>query len=225
MKKLIKPFTICALLGTALTLQAQVTTSVIVNPSQTWIGYMNWSPVAGDAAGYGGSGGGAWATADLQASFSGSVLTLSPNINTYNATDPYWVNADGSGANNMDALMYVQDDTLAGSTVTFSGTTLANTLVSPYTSAAFIRDFTPSYGSFTQSTVPLTAGSFSINLATTAGDHIQYGFETIGPDANPATVASLGNVQIAAVPEPSTLALAGLGGLAGLFLIRRRKLA
>jgi hypothetical protein len=50
-------------------------------------------------------------------------------------------------------------------------------------------------------------------MATTAGDHIQYGFETIGPDANPATFASLGNAQV--VPEPGTvsLVLMGLGGL------------
>jgi hypothetical protein len=36
--------------------------------------------------------------------------------------------------------------------------------------------------------------------ANPAGDHIQWGFETVGPDANPATVASLGAVVVTINP-------------------------
>ena len=69
---------------------------------------------------------------------------------------------------------------------------LSNTLVSPYTSVAFIKDFASDYSSFTSSTQALTVGVHSISLLTSgnAGHHIQYGFETDGPDANPATAAS-----------------------------------
>jgi hypothetical protein len=43
----------------------------------------------------------------------------------------------------------------------------------------------------------MTEGTpFSISMATTPGHHIQYGFETIGPDARIATVASLGQVIV-----------------------------
>lgn len=184
---------------------------------------MNWSPAPGDASGYGGTGASAWATTALPAIFSGSTLTLSPNVNTYNATDPYWVNADGSGANIMDANMYVQNDALAGQTVNFQGTVLSYTLASPYTSVAFIKDFVPDYSSFTQTTYDLSlGGNFSINLATSVGDHIQYGFETVGPDANPATVASLGSVVVQAVPEPTSLVFMGLALAFPLYLRKLR---
>jgi hypothetical protein len=224
MKSLIKSLVVCGALGAIANLNAQ--TTINLNPSDAWIGYMNWSPAPGNAAGYGGSGSSAWGTADLPASFSGSMLTLSPNTGTYNAADPYWVNADGSGANIMDANFYVETTgTYVDQNLTFTADVLSYSLVNPYTSIAFIKDFAPDYSSSVSTTVALTPGVFSISLLTSAnpGDHIQYGFETFGPDANPDTVASLGNVTIAPVPEPTTLALAGLGGAAILSLIRRRK--
>lgn len=178
---------------------SQVT--VTVDPTQTWIGYMNWSPVAGDAPGYGGSGSSPWGTADLDASFSGTTATLTPNTSISRdvpLSDNYWWNADGSGANDMDANFYVEDSTtLPGQVVTFNGTVLANTLVSPYTSVAFIKDFASDYSTYTSATAPLTPGAFSINLATTPGTHVQYGFETVGPNAPLAMVAALGSAQIA----------------------------
>ena len=201
--------TTCALLATTNQGNAQVT--VGVDPTQSWIGYMNVFNVPADGGAY--QFGNPWGTADLQASFSGSTLTLAPCVNVWETTDTYWVKPDGVSPNkNMDASMYVENDLLAGQTVTFEGDTLANTLVSPYTSVAFIKDFNSSYQLVNSMTVALVSGQeFDFSLATAAGDHIQYGFETIGPDANPATAAALGNVQIAPVPEPSTLALAGLG--------------
>lgn len=150
--------------------------------------------------------GSAWGTSALPAVFNGSVATIGPNVNTYNASDPFWVNPDGSGNKNCDASFYIQNDGLAGNTVTFSGYCRSNTLVSPYTTVAFIKDFAPDYSSSVPMTAALVTGqTFSVTLATTAGDHIQYGFETIGPDANPATVATLGIVMVASnavVPPP-----------------------
>lgn len=187
-------------------LQAQ-TTNVYVDPSQTWVGYMNvfdlsWNYQFGSS----------WGTADLQASFNNGVVTLAPNVNVYNATDTYWVNPDGSGAKNMDASFYVQNDGLAGQTVTFSGYCWTNTLVAPYAATAFIKDFAPDYSSNTPITTNLTGGFFSITLTTAPGDHIQYGFETTGPDANPATVSTLGHVLVSSNPPPTAPVITGTVG-------------
>jgi PEP-CTERM motif len=222
----VKKISICAAaLGMAAGLHAQV--QVGIDPSQAWVGYMNWSPAPGDAAGYGGTGGSSWGTADLDASFTGSTITITPNTSIYrdNTSDNmYWFNADGSSANIMDANFYVQDDSLAGQTVTFAGDTLSYSLVSSYTSVAFIKDFAPDYSSFTESTYSLsTVGDFSISLATVAGDHIQYGFETVGPAAPSSNVASLGSEQIAPVPEPSSLALMGMALGIPFYFWKKRK--
>jgi hypothetical protein len=206
------------LLG-AVSTQADVT--VGVNPGSPWIGFMNVFALPADGGGYVfGSG---WATADLNATFSGPVLTLTPNTSISRdvpLTDTFWWKGDGSGNKNMDANMYVQDDSLAGQTVTFTGLVLGNSLVTPYTSTIFIKDFVPDYSAFTTATVPVAPGIFSISLATAAGHHIQYGFETIGPNAQLATVGSLGFAQITVVPEPSLLAL--LLGVIPCLAIRKR---
>jgi hypothetical protein len=223
MKSFIRNLTITglttwALAGAATNASAQAT--VGVDPSASWIGFMNVFALPADGGGY--MFGSAWGTGDLQASFSGSVLTLSPNINCYNPTDSYWAKPNGDPNKNMDASMYVQNDALAGQTVEFSGLTLVNSLVSPYTSVAFIKDFNSSYSLVGTVTAALLGGTaFDLSLATVPGDHIQYGFETIGPDANPATVSTLGFAQVT-VPEPSGLALLGLACL-GLLRACRRK--
>jgi len=173
-----------------------------VDPSKSWIGYMNVFELPANGGGY--DFGSSWGTADLDASFSGTTLTLTPNtsIDRDVPNDPYWWVGGAGGAPNktMDASMYVEDDTLAGQTVTFAGNTSANTLVSPYTCVAFIKDFTPGYSLNGSVTLPVVGGQgFSITLATAPGDHIQYGFETIGPDARLASVSTLGSVIIVPV--------------------------
>jgi|SRR5208283_3604067 len=223
MKYLIRTIAVCAVLGATINLTAQ---TVTVDPTQLTLGYMNWSPMPGNAVGYGGYGASPWGLSALQANFSGTTLTLNPNVNTYDGIgDNYWVNADGSGANLMDANIYNETTgTYVNTTLTFTFDVLANTLTGPYSSIAFIKDFAPDYSSFTESTVALTPGVGSISLSTSANaaDHIQYGFETYGPNTNPLSPAALESVIITPVPEPSTLALAGLGGALALRLIRRR---
>jgi hypothetical protein len=226
MKNLVKSLALCALAGSAVQLNAQ---TVTVDPTLLTLGYMNWSPVAGDAAGYGGSGSSGWGLSALQASFSGTTLTINPNVNTYDGVgDNYWVNADGSGANLMDANIYNETTgTYVGTTLTFTFDVVADTLASPYSSQAFIKDFAPNYSSSTSSTVALTPGVESISLLTSAnaGDHIQFGFETFGPDTSSSSPAASEFVEITpvTVPEPSSLALAGLGGLAFLSSVLRRR--
>lgn len=214
--------TLVALATCAAPLSAQST--VTVDPGKAWLGYMNVfnlpAPDGDGAFQFGNS----WGTADLVAVFDGPVLTLTPN--TIGDPDPYWyIGGGGPGALGnkiMDANMYVEDDTLAGQTVTFTGKVLSNTLSSDYTSVAFIKDFAPDYSSFNQTTVELTPGVFSITLATDTapGRHIQYGFETIGRNVWITDVAQFGAIEVTAIPEPAGVALACCGLIAGL---RRRR--
>ena len=171
-------------------------TVVSVNSGGTWIGFMNVSetPLHGGGFVFGSS----WGTADLNATVVGTNAVLTPNtsIDRDAPNDPFWW-TNGAPNKIMDASYYVQDDSLAGQTVTFTGTCISNSLVVPYTSVAFIKDFVPNFSSSTSVTVPLVEGTpFSISLPTLPGHHIQYGFETIGPDARLATIASLGQVIV-----------------------------
>jgi hypothetical protein len=193
--KTLRPVAVVAALAFFLPPMARAQVNIYVDSTQNWIGYMNVYALPSNGGGY--QFGSAWATSDLTAFFSGEALTLIPNTNVWETTNTYWVQSDGVTPNEiMDASMYVQNDSLAGTNVIFSGDCETNTLASSYTCTAFIKDFSPSYSLVNSATVPLTPGPFSINLTTQPGDNIQYGFETIGPDANPATVASLGEVVI-----------------------------
>jgi hypothetical protein len=206
--------------------------NVGVDPGASWIGFMNVFeiPQHGGAYVYGNS----WGTADLSASFSGPVLTLSPN--TVNDPNPFWYSPSGGpgsvGNKTMDANMYVETTGVyAGQTLNFSGNVLANTLVghvnqlgNGWTSVAFIKDFAPDYSSSVSVTAPLVNGVFnlSLGLANDPARHVQYGFETVGPDVWATDVGPYGSIQITAVPEPSSLALFGLVALVA-SCARRRK--
>ena len=220
---------ISALVGTGITSNAA---SVTVDPAPTWLGYMNVSEIPSHGGGY--QFGSGWGTADLCANWSGPILTLSPNV--IGDPNPYWYTPSGGpgsvGNKIMDASMYVETTgTYVGTTLTFEGKVLANTLVgnvdangNGWTSVAFIKDFAPDYSSFNTVTVPLVNGLFSVSMATIndAGRHVQYGFETIGPDVWVTDVAPYGSIQITQVPEPGTLALLALG-LGVSAYIRRRQ--
>ena len=71
-----------------------------------------------------------------------------------------------------------------------------------HTTVAFIKDFAPDYSSFNYFiSAPLAPGVFSINLATVndPARHVQYGFETVGPNVWVTDVAQYGSIQITAV--------------------------
>ena len=193
-----------------------------VDPSKILNGFMNYFETPQNGGGY--AGGSGWIPADLRATYSGSALTLSPN--TIGDPGAYWYNSTGNnsvGNKIMDANMYAEPaGSLPGVTVTFTGTVLANTLVSDsntnpagngWTCVAFIKDFAPDFSSFVSVTTTLTNGTvFSISLPTinNPARHVQYGFETIGPCVWAADTAlpGYGKVQIGPlVSTPTSVAI------------------
>jgi hypothetical protein len=231
MEKRVRLILSVACIALASLTSVQGDTTVTVDPSAGWVGFMNVFEIPQNGGGYVfGSG---WGTADLKATFSGPVLTLSEN--NIGDPNPFWyIGGGGPGAignKTMDASMYVEPaGSLPGQTVTFTGDVLANTLVGQtdalgngWTSVAFIKDFAPDFSSFVSTTVALTPGVFSISLATIndPARHVQYGFETIGPDVWGTDAGLFGDIQVTAVPEPSSIALA-LTGLLGLVAVVRK---
>lgn len=219
----------CAIICAAVRVDAA---SVTVDPSASWAGFMNVFETPQNGGGY--VFGSSWGTADLTATFSGPVLTLGPN--TIGDPNAFWYTPSGGpgsvGNKTMDANMYVETTGVyTGQTLTFTGNVLSNTLVGQvnqlgngWSSVAFIKDFAPDFSSSVSTTVALTPGVFSISLPTIndPARHIQYGFETIGPDVWATDVGPYGNIQIGPVPEPTTLFLAGVVGIAMAACRRRR---
>lgn len=189
-----------ALLGAATCVKAD--TTVLVDSTQDWLGYMNVYQLDGTTPVSEGS----WYAPDLKAEFSGGGLILKACPINNPATPDWYVSAGGpgiAGTKSMEATYYVEKGAeLSGQNVTFSGTVQNNTLASPYHSVAFIKDFAPDYSSANTATVPLVNGTFTVSLATSsgAGRHVQYGFKTYGPNVWPTDVDGKGSVQIVNVP-------------------------
>ena len=215
-------------LSLALATPASAVTVDVRDSTGPWLGFMNWTDLDNSPADDGASG---WGVSDLVATFddANSKLTLSPN--TIDDPDPYWYpNGPGTpGGKTMEANLYIEETgPLAGQTVTFVGSVLADTVAAGYDVNVFIKDFAPDYSSNVGQVVALSGpGPFSISLATDADParHVQYGFQYIGPNIwpdNTEELAAAGNMMVATIPEPSTFALVGLC-LAGLFgFVRRR---
>ena len=228
MKSLVKKLALCTMLGAAASATAA---TVSVDPGAPWLGFMNVSETPAHGGGFVfGSG---WGTSDLVAYFTGPALTLAPN--TIGDPNLFWYTPSGGpgavGNKIMDAKMYVETTGLfSGQTLEFTGIVLANSLIghvdlngNGWTSVAFIKDFAPDYSSSITVTAPLVNGVFDISLATIndPARHVQYGFETIGPDVWITDVGPYGSISVTIIPEPTSLALAGLG--AALLLLRRRQ--
>jgi len=233
MKSTLRNFlAVTALVGAGITANGA---NIGLNLNDPWQGFMNVFEIPQNGGGYVfGSG---WGTADLRASFAaGPTFPLTLSCNTIGDPAPFWYTPSGGpgaiGNKTMDANFYVEKGSglLSGQAVTFSGTVLANTLVGQvnqlgngWTAVAFIKDFVPDYSSNVSVTAPLTPGAFNITLNTIndPARHVQYGFEVIGPDVWAGDPLTFYNIQV--VPEPSSLALLGLGSFGAVCAWRRRK--
>ena len=203
---------LCASLAGAI--QGHSQTTVQVDSTKSWVGYMNvYDNISGSQGGY--MWGSGWGTAALTAYFNGTnSVTIIPNTNCWNVLDPYWVDTNAvpySGAKWMEANFYVDAGaSYGGQTVTFIGDVLTNSLMDPYISRAFIKEFRSGYAYVGMSTADLESGSpFTVTRDIAPGNITQYGFITTGPDADPATVASLGKAVVSVNnADPSLSALA-----------------
>lgn len=230
------------LTAVALTLQAQASAvTVSLDPSSLNLGFMNVFEVNTDGTQSGFVFNSGWGFADLTAAYSaGGNLTLGPNV--IGDPDPFWYIGGGgpgqTGNKFMDASGYAEvlDGSLAGQTLTFEGVVRSNTLIpapgvddgsgnfTHHEAFVFIRDFDPGFTGVTETILPLpSSGKFSIsaNLINDPARPVQYGFAVRGRNVWATDVASFGSVVIG-VPEPGTIALAGLG-LIGVLGTRRRK--
>jgi hypothetical protein len=176
--------------------------NVTVDPAAEWKGYRNVSDLPANGGGFL-YGEPVPVTSELRAGFSGSVLTLSPftiNPQPDGLNDTTWYQPDGSGNRSVEANFYVEPPagSLSGETVNFTGTVLAGNLAPGHTSIAFIKEYTADYSSFTISSTPLVPGPFSISLAISNDPtkHVQYGFQTVGPNVWPAYAGNFGSVRV-----------------------------
>jgi hypothetical protein len=195
-------FAVSVLVGGAVRGYSQ-TTNLTLSDITVWDNYI----LAGDFTGS--------AAADqVPFTWSGGILTLAANTNFTDRVSPPSIEANTYKDFGL---------TLGGQTVVWSGTVLADTLItnSGYTVQAWIKEFTAGYGSFVGATTTnLNPGDFSISRAIAAGDIAQVGFWVIGPASTPGN--TLGDVQITAIPEPSTVVLVA-SGLAGLLAVAQKK--
>ena len=190
----------------------QAQTTVTVNGASNWLGYANVFQTNGTTFAFGS----AWALPDLKTTLTASTntLKLQPNFNAYaNATSAadlaYWTNGSGLGNKIFEGNTYVENASLAGQIVTFTGNVTNHNLATGYTAVAFIKGLNPANGYSTDFsvTLPLTAtGAFSLSTATAipTGLIVQYGFTVKGLNGNPANETALGNVTVVGTTPPPT---------------------
>lgn len=211
-----------ALMGTT----AHAANVTVQDSSAPWLGFMNVFELPSNGGGFVfGSG---WGINDLVTSFDDSANTMTFSPNSINDPDPFWYQGGGGpgalGNKIMEANLFLQvdDDSLAGQTVTFEGFIDSNSLTDAHESFIFIRDFAPDFSSFTETSVSATAGAFSISLDTDAGlgRHVQYGFQVRGENVWFTDTSPFGSLVVSTVPTPASMALMGMGGM---MMARRRR--
>lgn len=223
----IKKLSLAAAAVVALAIQTGNAITVTVSSDALTKGFMNVLDLGGNF-----QFGSSWGIPDLRANFSngGSTVTLLPN--NIGDPNPYWYIGGGAlgnpGNKKMEANLYndALSDTLLNQTLTFSGVVDSYTLTSDYVVKAFIKDFAADYSSFNvvDQVLNATTGTFTLNynVGSAIGRHVQFGFQTYGPNAWGTDADTKGSAVISAIPEPSSAALMGLG-VAGLLAFRMRR--
>ena len=180
--------------------------SVSVGTSQNWFSYINAFNTSNNSFAFGFS----YTISDLRATISATSVILEPNVLIWTAEsgNSKWFDQGASSqtANKyIEANSYIEDNTLAGSDLTFAGNVSNNSLSSDYTSIAFIKALDPNnnFTTVVNNTVDISnTGNFTISasaLELLQGYVIQYGFAVTGPLADPADT-NLGNITIVENP-------------------------
>jgi len=224
---------VCLCASMSLAALANGAVEVTIDSGTMTNGYMNVFDLPANGGSY--QFGSAWTIGDLNATFqNSSTVTFTPN--TIGDANSYWYTPSGgpgaTGNKIMEANLYAQNDGgLAGQTINFKGNVTSFTLQTgtnpntDYTFTAFIRDFAPDFSAVVQTLIPITTtGEFSATLATIndPARHVQWGLQMKGPDVWATDVAAKGSVTVTAVPEPSSVALLGIGGGILAAIARRR---
>ena len=138
----------------------------------------------------------------LRATFNSTndEVTLQPNTYVFdgatNSMNTNYITSAGSSAAYLEQDYYIQNDNLAGDTLVFSGICTSNSLDPKYTARAWIKDGASDWSVEHRYDAPLVAGQpFTVTVASTAGDHIQYGFGLWGPDNSATNPITLGVVK------------------------------
>ncbi|MBC8425630.1 hypothetical protein H8E07_16060 [bacterium] len=151
--------------------------NVTVDPATMTFGYMHVSDLPENGGAY--QFGGPWGPADLTAVFDMTQLTLGPN--TIGDPNEYWYQCIGlpgqvppdncgmpgaPGNKSMEANFYaeVNNGSLNGQTLTFSGKVDSNTLTAAHTAQAWIKVFDGAWNVMVDDYVDLPVGSFSATL-------------------------------------------------------------
>ena len=173
--------------------------TVVTDPSSdSIIGYANVFNTAADGGDF--VFGDSWGVPDLKTTVDAGAgtITLQPNYNTYDAADPFWANG-AVGNKIFEGNTFIEDASLIGSEVTFTGGVLMNTLDPSYVAVAFIKVFNADFSVLKEETSPLVDGQeFSITYTNVeaADTTFQYGWYVRGLNANPADEAALGSIVL-----------------------------
>ena len=175
--------------------------SVTIDGSKTWNAYVNAFNTSDQSYAFGF----AYTIADAKTTVSSTSLTLQPNFAIWAAenSNSAWFDDPNTPNKYIEVNSYVEDNSLAGADLTFSGNIDSHTISSDYTVIAFIKALDPNNGFATvvNKTVELGSSATSFSVSATgaelvSGYVIQYGFSVTGPLGNPENESSLGSVIV-----------------------------
>ena len=179
-----------------------VGTTVGIDTSSALVAYANWFELDGTTY----VNGSEWSVEELRTDVNADngTIILYPNFSAYgDGSDPYWANGE-TGAKVFEGNTYVENNGLIGETVTFTGSTISNTLADGYEAIAFIKILSADYQLLQYLTEPLVGGeTFSLTSETGSVANaaiFQYGYSVTGVNANPAQESALGNAVVNAQP-------------------------
>ncbi|WP_294825185.1 T9SS type A sorting domain-containing protein [uncultured Flavobacterium sp.] len=151
-----------------------------------------------------------WGVAEIKSTLNATAntITLQPNYNAYDATNPDWSDGNGNGNRIFEGNTYVERTDLAGQQLVFSGKTTSTNLVPAFQDIAFIKVLNPANNYATELSLaePLAAGeNFTLSTGSFViqpGRIVQYGFSVLGKNANPTQETTNGSTVVTAdAPE------------------------